>query len=36
MDNKYDLDEDLIINKLEQLSLSDFDYLLDTITKEDL
>ena len=36
MDKNLDLDENLIINKLEQLSLSDFDYLLDTITKEEL
>ena len=36
MDKNFDIDENLILNKLEALSLSDFDYLLDTITKEEL
>lgn len=36
MDKNFDLDENLILNGLDQLSLSDFDYLLDTITKEEL
>lgn len=36
MDNNFELDENLILNQLEHLSLSDFDYLLDTITKEEL
>ena len=36
MDDKFDLDENLILNRLDELSLSDFDSLLDTITKEEL
>ena len=36
MDDKFDLDENLILNRLDELSLSDFDNLLDTITKEEL
>lgn len=36
MDEKFDLDENLILNRLDELSLSDFDNLLDTITKEEL
>lgn len=36
MDKNFDLDETLILNQLEHLSLSEFDTLFDTITKEEL
>ncbi len=36
MDKDFSFDENLILNQLEHLSLSDFDDLLNTITNEEL
>ena len=36
MDKIFDLNENLILNQLEHLSISEFDSLFDTITKEEL
>lgn len=36
MDKIFDLDENLILNQLEHLSLTELDSLFDTITKDEL
>lgn len=36
MEKIFDLDENFILNQLEHLSLSEFDSLFDTITKDEL